>query len=83
MFNILKAQGKKAEGGAFDYVVNNRMILGFAMVAYPAKYGSTGIMTFIVNQNGVVFQKDLGKNTARLAAALKLYNPDNSWKKVD
>ena len=59
------------------------MVGGFALVAYPAKYGSTGIMTFIVNQNGVVYQKNLGKNTARIAEALRLFDPDNTWKKVE
>jgi hypothetical protein len=83
LFRILKAQGKDADGGAFDYVVNGRMVLGFAMVAYPAQYGSSGIMTFIVNQNSVVYQKDLGRNTGRIAAAMKLYNPDKSWKKAE
>ncbi|WP_298272330.1 DUF2950 domain-containing protein [Geobacter sp.] len=82
-FKVLKAQGKDAEGRAFDYVVNGRMILGFAMVAYPAKYRASGVMTFIVNQNGVIYQKDLGKETARLATAMKIYNPDPSWKKVE
>ncbi len=82
-FRILKAQGKDADGGAFNYVVNGSMILGFAMVAYPAHYGSSGIMTFMVNQNGVVYQKDLGKDTPEIAAAMKLYNPDKSWKKVE
>jgi hypothetical protein len=83
LFKILKAQGASAEGGAFDYVVNGKMILGFALLAYPAKYGASGIMTFIVNQNGVVYQKDLGKKTGTIAAAMKLYNPDCSWKKVE
>ena len=64
-------------------MVNGKMILGFAMVAYPAQYGSSGIMTFIVNQNGIVYQKDLGRNTGKIAAAMKLYNPDKSWKKVE
>jgi hypothetical protein len=82
-FRILKAQGKNAEGGAFDYVVNGKMILGFAMLAYPAQYGASGVMTFIVNQNGIVYQKDLGRDTAKSAAAIKLYNPDKSWKKVE
>jgi len=82
-FKILKAQGKDADGGAFDYLVNGKMILGFAMVAYPAQYGSSGIMTFIVNQNGIVYQKNLGKNSARIAASMKLFNPDSSWKKVE
>jgi hypothetical protein len=82
-YRILKAQGKDAEGGAFDYLVNGKMILGFAMVAYPAKYGNSGIMTFIVNQNGNVFQKNLGKKSARIATSMKLFNPDPSWKKVE
>jgi hypothetical protein len=82
-FKIIKGQGKDAEGGAFDYLVNGKMILGFAMVAYPAKYGASGIMTFVVNQNGIVYQKDLGKNTARIAEAMKLYNPGKGWKKVE
>jgi hypothetical protein len=83
LFKILKGQGANAEGGAFDYVVNGKMILGFALLAYPAKYGASGIMTFVVNQNGVVYQKDLGKNTAKSAEAIKRYNPDSSWKKVE
>lgn len=82
-FRILKAQGPHAEGGAFDYVVKGKMILGFALVAYPAQYGSSGIMSFIVNQNGVVYQKDLGKNTAKIAVKMKRFDPDKSWKKVD
>jgi hypothetical protein len=81
-YKILTAQGKHAKGGAYDYVVNGKMILGFAMVAYPAQYGSSGIMTFVVNQDGVVYQKNLGKNTAGIASAMKLYDPDLSWKKV-
>ena len=83
LFRVLKAQGKDAEGGAFDYVVNGKMILGFAMVAHPVRYGVSGVMTFVVNQNGVVYQKDLGRDTAKTAAAMKRYNPDKSWKKVE
>lgn len=82
-FRILKGQGKDAEGGAFDYLVNDKMLLGFALVAYPAQYGSSGIMTFIVNHNGVVYQKNLGKTSGTIAAGMKLYNPDKSWKKVE
>jgi len=82
-FKILKAQGKHAPGGAYDYVVKGNMILGFGLVAYPAKYGSSGIMTFIVNQEGVVYQKDLGKGTAKAAEAIKRYNPDPTWRKVE
>ena len=82
-FKILKSQGKHAPGGAYDYVVKGDMILGFGLVAYPAKYGSSGIMTFIVNQEGVVYQKDLGKGTAKAAGAMKRYDPDPTWKKVE
>jgi hypothetical protein len=82
-FRILKAQGKNAPGGAYDYVVKGNMILGFGLVAWPATYGSSGIMTFLVNQEGVVYQKDLGKGTAKAAGALKRYDPDPTWKKVE
>lgn len=82
-FRILKAQGKNATGGAYDYVVKGNMILGFAFLAYPANYGSSGIMTFIVNQEGVVYQKDLGKNTSKVAKAMKRYDPDKTWKKAE
>jgi hypothetical protein len=81
-FRILTAQGRSASGGAKDYVVDGDMSGGFALVAYPAKYGFSGVMTFIVNQNGVVYQKDLGKETATLAGDLKVYNPDKTWTKV-
>lgn len=82
-FRMLTAQGSDALGGAYDYVVNGRMIGGFAAVAYPAQYGVSGVMTFIVNQDGVVHQKDLGPDTAKLAQAMKSYNPDNTWKKAE
>jgi hypothetical protein len=82
-YRILKAQGKDAPGGAYDYVVKGKMIGGFALVAYPAKYGSSGVMSFIVNQDGVVYEKDLGKNTEKTAQAVKLFNPDSSWKKLE
>jgi len=82
-FRILKAQGKHAPGGAYDYVVKGNMILGFGLVAYPARYGSSGIMTFIVNQEGVVYQKNLGKGTAKAASGMKRYDPDPTWTKVE
>ena len=82
-FRILTAQGKNAPGGAYDYVVKGNMILGFGLVAYPAKYGSSGIMTFIVNQEGVVYQKDFGKNTAKAAASIRKYDPDKTWEKAE
>jgi hypothetical protein len=81
-YRILKAQGKSAPGGAYDYVVDGKMIGGFALVAYPAQYGNSGIMSFIVNQDGVVYQKDLGKNTAKIAQAMKSFDPDKAWKKA-
>lgn len=81
-YRILKAQGKNAPGGAYDYVVKGKMIGGFAMVAHPAKYASSGVMTFIVNHDGVVYQKDLGQNTGKTALAIKLFNPDGTWRKV-
>lgn len=82
-YRILTAQGKDAAGGDFDYLVNGRMILGFALVAWPAQYGASGIMTFIVNHNGIVFQQDLGENSATLAAAMGIFNPDPGWSKVE
>ena len=82
-FRILKAQGKSAPGGAYDYMVKGKMIGGFALVAYPAQYASSGVMTFIVNHDGVVYQKDLGRQTGKTAQAMKLFNPDSTWKKVE
>jgi hypothetical protein len=80
---ILKGQGKDAPGGAYDYMVNGKIIGGFALVAYPATYASSGIMTFIVNHEGVVYQKLLGQNTETAAQAMTLFNPDGNWKKVE
>ena len=82
-YQILKAQGKNARGGSYEYVVNGKMIGGFALVAYPARYGSSGIMAFIVNHDGVVYQKDLGENTEKAALAMKRFNPDSTWEKVE
>jgi len=82
-YRVLKAQGKNARGGEYDYVVDGKMIGGFALVAYPAEYGSSGIMTFMVNQDGVVYEKDLGKDTEKIAAAMKKFDPDETWKKVE
>jgi hypothetical protein len=81
-YKILKAQGKNARGGAYDYVVMGKMIGGFAMVAYPAAYGNSGVMTFIVNHDGVVYQKNMGKNTEKIASAMTKYDPDKSWEKA-
>jgi Protein of unknown function (DUF2950) len=78
-FKILTRQGKHAPGGKYDYVINGNMIGGFALVAWPAEYGKTGIMTFIVNQQGRVYQKDLGAKTGKLASAMDAYDPDSTW----
>jgi hypothetical protein len=82
-FNILKKQGPNAPGGAVDYVVRGKMIGGFALVAYPAEYGNSGVMTFVVSHHGTVYQKDLGPRTAEIAGQMASYNPDQTWKKVD
>ena len=82
-FRILKKQGKHAAGGAYDYLVNNLMIGGFAVLAYPAAYGRSGVMAFIVNHRGVVYENDLGKDTAKTAKAMTSFDPDKTWKKVD
>ena len=78
-YRILKGQGPKAAGGAYDYVINGKMIGGFALVAYPASYGNSGIMTFMVNQDGVVYQKNLGPNTAAVVQKITRFNPDETW----
>jgi hypothetical protein len=80
---ILTRQGKNGPGGAKSYIVNGKMTEGFAFVAYPAEYRSSGVMTFIVNEDGVVYQKDLGKKTDVLAKAMKEYNPNSSWQKAE
>ena len=82
-FRILTGQGTSAAEGERNYLSGGRMTNGFALIAWPASYGASGIMTFIVNQDGVVFQKDLGPNTATVAAATKLFDPDLSWARVE
>ena len=82
-YHILTRQGKNAPGGAKGYIVNGKMTEGFAFVAYPAEYRSSGVMTFIVGSDGVVYQRDLGKKTEVLAKSMKEYNPDSSWQKAD
>jgi hypothetical protein len=79
-FKILTRQGKHAPGGKYNYVINGNMIGGFALVAWPAEYGGSGIMTFIVNQQGRVYQKDLGTSTPRIARKMNAYDPDGSWR---
>jgi hypothetical protein len=82
-YRMLTRQGKNGPGGAKSYLVNGKMAEGFAFVAYPAEYRSSGVMTFIVNEDGVVYQKDLGEKTDVLAKAMKEYNPDSSWQKAE
>ncbi len=81
-FRMLKGQGPGASGGALDYILRGRMIGGFAAIAYPAKYGSSGVMSFIVNHDGVVYQKDLGPQTATRAAAITKFDPSQGWTAV-
>jgi hypothetical protein len=82
-FRILTKQGKSGPGGAKDYMVDGKLTGGFAFIAFPAEYRSSGVMTFIVNQDGVVYQKDLGKNSDSVCRSMKAYNPGSGWKKVD
>jgi hypothetical protein len=82
-FRLLNAQGGNAPGGAYDYTVRGRKIGGFAAVAWPLKYGDTGVKTFLVSHDGVVFEKDLGPDTAARAAAITRFDPDASWSRVD
>jgi hypothetical protein len=82
-FRILKAQGPSASGGALNYVVNGRMIGGFAMIAWPAEYGASGIKTFIVSHHGIIYEQDLGPNTTWVAKEMTTFNPDASWHKVE
>jgi len=81
-FKILTRQGKNAPGGAYSYVINGRMIAGFAMVAYPAQYGASGVMTFIVSHNGKIFEKNLGKSTGELGTKMTTFDPGPGWKEV-
>jgi Protein of unknown function (DUF2950) len=81
-FKILTRQGKHAPGGKYNYIINGRMIAGFALVAWPAEWGNTGVMTFIVNQQGRVYQKNLGSKTTKIAKGMTVFDPDDSWTPV-
>jgi hypothetical protein len=81
-FRILSAQGPHAKGGSRNYVENGTMTKGYGLVAWPAEYGKTGVMSFMVNQDGQIYQKNLGPQSARAAAALKSFDPDSSWEAV-
>ena len=82
-YRILTQQGPNAPGGTLSYVVKGKMIGGFALLAYPAEYGNSGVMTFLVNHSGVVYQKDLGEYTMKLVKRMNWFDPDQTWKKVD
>jgi hypothetical protein len=81
-YKILTRQGPKAPGGAHDFIVDGKMIGGFALIAWPAEYGNSGITTFLISHDGAVYEKDLGKDTAKVAARTTAFNPDDTWKKV-
>ena len=81
-YRILTRQGAGAPGGAYDYLVDNKLRGGFALIAYPAEYGNSGIMTFMVNHDGTVFEKDLGPDTGRLAPKIEAFLPDSTWSKA-
>jgi hypothetical protein len=82
-FKILKSQGPHAPGGKYSYLINGNMIAGYALLAYPDKWGNSGVMAFIINQQGRVYQKNLGPDTAKLATAITEYDPDTTWKLVE
>jgi hypothetical protein len=82
-YRILRGQGSNAPGGAMDYVVKGKMIGGFGLIAYPAEYGNSGVMTFVVNHAGTVYEKDLGPRTEGIAKRIYGFDPDQTWKKVD
>jgi hypothetical protein len=81
-YRILTAQGTKAPGGAYDYIIKGRMVAGFALIAWPVKYDDTGVMSFVVSHDGVLYEKDLGPKSDAAARAMKQFNPDSSWHKV-
>jgi hypothetical protein len=81
-FRILTGQGKNVPGGAYSYIINGNMVGGFAMVAFPADWGKSGVMTFVVNQQGKVYEKNLGPHTTKIVQMMKSYNPDKKWKLV-
>jgi hypothetical protein len=83
MFRILTSQGRHAPGGAKNYIVDGKMSVGFAFVAYPVEYRSSGVMTFIVDESGTIYEKDLGPDTTELARAMTAYDPDPTWHKAD
>jgi hypothetical protein len=81
-FRILPGQGSNVAGGRYDYVINGNMIAGHALVAWPARYGETGVKTFLVSHHGTVYEKDLGPDTAKIVEQIKRFNPDKTWNEV-
>lgn len=82
-YRLLTGQGKNAAGGAYDYLVRDHLLGGVAVIAYPAQYGASGIMTFIVNHDGVVYQKNLGDQTEATAKTMKIFDPGPGWMKIE
>jgi hypothetical protein len=82
-YKILTRQGPKANGGAHDYIVGGKMIGGFGLIAWPAEYGNSGFTTFLINHDGIVYEKDLGKETGKIALGTTAFSPDDSWKRVE
>jgi hypothetical protein len=82
-YRLLTSQGKDAPGGAYDYLVGDKLLGGFGVVAWPASYGVSGVMTFIVNHDGVVYEKDLGARTGAIASVMTRFNPDGTWRKSE
>ena len=78
-YRILTGQGENVAGGRYDYVINGNMIAGFGLVAWPVRYGETGVHTFVVNQQGIVYEADLGADTERLASGMRRFNPGDTW----
>jgi hypothetical protein len=81
-YKIINAQGPSAAGGAYNYVINGHMVAGFGLLAWPAEYGNSGIMTFVVNQGGIVYERDLGANTKEIVEFITRYDPDESWRRA-
>src|SRR5690606_14931642 len=81
-YKVLTLEGPSAPGRSLDYIVRGKMIGGFALVAYPAEYGNSGVMTFLVNHRGVVYQKDLGPRTRTIAESMRAFNPDQTWQRA-
>jgi hypothetical protein len=82
LYRIITSQGKDAPGGAYEYMVGDKLLGGFAIVAWPASYGNSGVITFLVNHDGVVYEKDLGARTPGIAGTMSRFNPDATWRKA-